>query len=285
MKIMRVSFTHTYHQFRFETRREKFGLIPLRKNYYVAEGLTKRLASMDLSKQVREGFWDLVMSKIPWESRTMNALPSTENLGVVAKKGIRAIHQPSAIRDTAYLQKYGRCIDNMLPGPSTIKQAGRGAFATRFLPRGSIITGSPLLIALDRSYLHMYSPNFNDNGDEVRGKLTGHQLLLNYCMGHRESNLLLCPYGTFVNYINHNQTQANVKIEWAPDGIISHNASYLDLKVSEMEGNYQTSLAIDYVALRDIEPVEELFLDYGDDFEKAWNNHVENWKPPEGSML
>jgi hypothetical protein len=50
-----------------------------------------------------------------------------------------------------------------------------------------------------------------------------------------------------------------------------------------MEGNYQTSLAIDYVASRDIQPGEELFLDYGDDFEKAWNNHVENWNPPEGS--
>merc|ERR1712038_2095300 len=32
-------------------------------------------------------------------------------------------------------------------------------------------------------------------------------------------------------------------------------------------------------ALRDIEPKEEIFLDYGEDWEAAWENHVKNWKP------
>jgi hypothetical protein len=34
------------------------------------------------------------------------------------------------------------------------------------------------------------------------------------------------------------------------------------------------------VALRDIKPGEELFLDYGDEWEKAWNRHLNDWKRP-----
>ena len=37
-------------------------------------------------------------------------------------------------------------------------------------------------------------------------------------------------------------------------------------------------LALDYVATRDIKQGEELFLDYGDEFEDAWNDHVSNWE-------
>lgn len=36
-------------------------------------------------------------------------------------------------------------------------------------------------------------------------------------------------------------------------------------------------LALDYVATRDIKQEEELFLDYGDDWEKAWYEHVKTW--------
>jgi hypothetical protein len=44
---------------------------------------------------------------------------------------------------------------------------------------------------------------------------------------------------------------------------------------------YKPSLGIDYVATRDIQEGEELFLDYGDDWEEAWRKHVANWKPTE----
>ena len=269
----------------FTGREDKFGLIPLREDYTEAEILVKKLVDIGLPSEVRDNFWEMVISTFPWESRTINALPSAKDLDLVAEEGIKAVHYPKASRDVHFLEANGRCLDNMLPGPSTIKQAGRGAFADRFLPEGTIITGSPLSVVIDRSYLYMYGSKFTSKGKEVRNTddLIGHQLMLNYCMGHPESNLLLCPYGTFVNYINHNQTQANVKIQWTENGIIAQNDTYFDLEVHEMEGKYKTSLAIDYVALRDIEKGEELFLDYGDEFEEAWNRHVENWTPPKDS--
>lgn len=82
-----------------------------------------------------------------------------------------------------------------------------------------------------------------------------------------------------INYINHNQTLANVKIQWAPNGTMAHNSSWLALDPMEMEWNYKPSLGIDYIAIKDIEEGEELFMDYGDIWEKAWKRHVKEWKP------
>jgi hypothetical protein len=44
----------------------------------------------------------------------------------------------------------------------------------------------------------MYADKIDPStGEEYRdfSKLTGHQLLLNYCFGHNASSMLLCPYG------------------------------------------------------------------------------------------
>jgi hypothetical protein len=38
---------------------------------------------------------------------------------------------------------------------------------------------------------------------------------------------------------------------------------------------------IEIVALRDIKPNEEIFIDYGQGWEEAWSKHVESWNPTE----
>ena len=40
---------------------------------------------------------------------------------------------------------------------------------------------------------------------------------------------------------------------------------------------------MEYVALHDIQPGEEVFIHYGAAWEKAWENHVKNWTPLPGS--
>eukprot|EP00980_Cylindrotheca_fusiformis_P003684 scaffold818_cov136-Cylindrotheca_fusiformis.AAC.50 len=84
--------------------------------------------------------------------------------------------------------------------------------------------------------------------------------------------------GLGINYINHNQTQANVKVVWSRDGITSHDDRWLSLSPKDMEKEYGGHLAMDYVATRDILQDEELFLDYGDLWEKAWQDHVKTWE-------
>ena len=37
---------------------------------------------------------------------------------------------------------------------------------------------------------------------------------------------------------------------------------------------------MDFVATRDIQPDEEILIDYGIEWEKAWDEHVTAWRSP-----
>ena len=85
------------------------------------------------------------------------------------------------------------------------------------------------------------------------------QLLRNYCFGHKYSSTLLFPYGPIVNLINH-YTEPNVKFQWKDDN--------------------SDGLFMELVATRSIKEGEEVYLDYGRDWEDAWWKHVKDeWKP------
>jgi hypothetical protein len=43
-------------------------------------------------------------------------------------------------------------------------------------------------------------------------------------------------------------------------------------------------LSFEYVALRDIDEGEEIFMDYGDEWQAAWDEHVKQWEPPEEAI-
>jgi len=98
--------------------------------------------------------------------------------------------------------------------------------------------------------------------------------------------MLLCPYGYGVNYINHNQTKVNVRLQWAEDGKMGHQSKWIQQSPAAMEGKASPGLFVDYVATRDIERGEELFLDYGDEWEKAWQAHVAKFTDlPDGAAV
>lgn len=178
-----------------------------------------------------------------------------------------------------WLKTNAICIDTLLPGLSTLPGAGRGAFARSAHAKGSVVTASPLL-PLDRHYLDIFQQTLKY---EVSGQFStpvyksekqGKQLLLNYCFGHKESNLLLLPYGPMVNLINHNGQDPNVAIRWSKniEGLNDlFSTPWYDLLELDVV------LMIDYVALRDIEQGEEIVLDYGMEWENAWKQHCEDW--------
>jgi SET domain-containing protein len=56
------------------------------------------------------------------------------------------------------------------------------------------------------------------------------------------------------------------------------------MTVENLETHYSAGLAMTFVATQDIQPGEEIFLDYGDSWEKAWNEHVEKWTPAKGDV-
>ncbi len=204
-------------------------------------------------------------------------------------------------RSIKWIEKHGVCLDNFSRKKSTNPQAGMGAIAKRFMKRGEVIAPAPILHVTNRDALRM--PAFY--GEQW-------QLILNYCVGHEHSSLLLCP-NTNVGLINHCSERRpkthpcgrgkgpNAKYRWAEWNKISNN--WRSKLIGEMEQDGGKGLMMEVVATRNIEDGEEVFIDYGKfmlwhllryhnfasafistsfeilgiNFEKAWDEHVRSW--------
>jgi hypothetical protein len=205
---------------------------------------------------------------------------------VVDAGGAFQYRYPDMIKSQKWLAKHGLCLDNLTTGPSTVvnANAGRGAFATRALKRGEIIAPSPMLHIANKDLLNMYKiqtvlgeaaalPEYN------KSQPMGQQLLLNYCFGHPESSLLLFPLGSHVASINHHPAglTPNAYITWSKDKSIPNQHDYHDVSVQELAKVNRIVIVMKVVALRDIAKGEEIFLDYGQEWQDAWNTHYDKW--------
>jgi hypothetical protein len=119
-----------------------------------------------------------------------------------------------------------------------------------------------------------------------KNRYTKPDLVTNYSFGHRNSTLLLTPYGAIVNYINHKSEKdvdgPNVRIQWPDRELVAHKPEWLSKDINFVRDSIdKIGLSFDYVALRDIREGEEITMDYGDEWEKAWKKHVANWVAPE----
>jgi hypothetical protein len=172
---------------------------------------------------------------------------------------MKPAHEP------AWLRKNGFCIDNIEIQPATDPQMGRGAFSMRPLPKGTVVAPAPLQIFKNRQ-------DFTKRGRKEA-------LFVNYCFQPKNSDMLLFPYGPAVNLINHGGgKKANVAIRWSRHKL--HQSTWLYLPAKELfETATPGGLVLEVVALREIQPHEELFFDYGDDWQEAWTRHVQNWVP------
>lgn len=265
----------------FMSRNHLFPELPLTRHYDKAHNLLQRMDRLfqerwKLSKDAQRDLYKIIASM---DSRTTNALPRThDQVEDAVARGIRSAHQPNHIRDDVATMPEARCLESIVPGQSGIDGSGRGGFASRSFASGEVITGSPLLHVPESKVLnliHWDAQNLIKDSERVVGK----QVVINYCFGHPETELLLCPYGSGVNYINHSREKANVKLQWAPHGHIGQDDEWFEWSLKKMKETHQPNLAWDYVATRDIGEGEELFLDYGDDWVSAWEQHVAAWKP------
>ena len=160
----------------------------------------------------------------------------------------------------------GWCIDNIEIRIATDPRMGRGAFARRSLVQNQVVAPAPLQSFPDRAV-------FQDKHPE--------QLYVNYCFQPKDSTMLFFPYGQGVSLINHSN-KPNVYLRWSDNPL--HHGSWLELDWEDYwKNSYSGAIILEIVALRDIAPGEELFLDYGRDWENAWNQHVQAWQPPPGA--
>lgn len=199
-------------------------------------------------------------------------------------------------RPLDWLQRYGRCCDHIVAQKSKIPQAGRGAFASRDLPKGTIVGYSPLIhVGLEGEKLFnvpygtkdpKWEPLLDENGNRLPTppEEQGYEmddLVINYSFGHPESTVILTPYGSMVNYINHAPAgKANVKVVWPKEDMVAHKPDWLEMNLTTLRHTIEKiGLSFDYVALRDIKEGEEIVMDYGKEWESAWRKHVIEWEP------
>ena len=172
------------------------------------------------------------------------------------------VHEPPPEHHSMeWLKQHGTCVDHLRVGPSSIPHAGRGAFARRFLRKGVTVALSPML------HINRYDL------PETPYK----QLMLNYCFGRPKSSHVFLPTGLAVNYINHGD--ANVKLVWdkTPEQIEEEHDMASDRVLREAD---DIVMIARYEALRDISAGEEILLDYGPEWEHAWQRHLMTWEAP-----
>lgn len=242
----------------------------------------KSLQEAGVSEETLKNLWETLVAKTQFEdSRVLAAFnhsDPTEFPRLQQHPNLTELRIEQATRPLDWLRKHGTCADHIAANRSTISEAGRGAFATRNIPKGTLVTQMPLIHIANRSRLAMYHLEEQEDYDlpfpnPERGVNT-YQLLLNYCFGDSRTTLLLCPYGAMNVYVNHNQTLANVKLQWSNPERGNHHPELLQASVSELEDTYSAKFSMDLIATRDIKEGEEIFMDYGDEWEKAWQDHV-----------
>lgn len=221
--------------------------------------------------------WSEVEAFIEKELRAKDA-KSNERVSLV-----RHFIRQQSIRSIEWLNEWGYCQDHMRPAKSTTPQAGRGAFATRDLPKGTVIGYAPLI------HIGEYGREIFDITYEgvagIEEERHMYDIMINYSFGHGNSSVVLTPYGGMVNYINHaSGGKANVKVRWPNRELVAHKPDWLNQDTAYLRDTIEKiGLSFEYVALRDIEEGEEIFMDYGPAWEAAWEEHVKNWKPIEGA--
>ena len=262
----------------FEGREKKFGPLPLSYDFKDANKILRKFFQHTNAEDPWAQDFLTLVRNLQTRPNLKMAIPETIEKANEANKagvGTAMVSVPNVIRSEEWLMENGLCLDNIRQDQSTILQAGRGAFATRDISEGATI--APLsLIHMDRDQLKMYKETNNGNDIEYEKD----QLLLNYSYGHEKSSLVLFSYSPIVNFVNHNfdHSKINAKLEWSKNK--NHKFQWLEKSVEEVIAEPYAGLMLEFVALRDIEEGEEIFINYGIEWENAWEEHVKDWKPP-----
>ena len=230
--------------------------------------LNEKYGNMELFSDLSDALWNLTSREFPLKAAMFSVLPRADWKRVKASLKERddlektTAQQESfsvlgdyirqtGTRSLEWLQENGKCQDHIEPGRSTIFQAGRGAFAARSLPKGTVVGFAPL-VHIGEAALDIWSIEYN-KGD-IQGSYKKLDLIINYSFGHANSTLILTPYGAMVNYINHDKARANVKVQWPKEELIAHKPDWLTKDVPFLRNTIEKiGLSFDYVALRDIE--------------------------------
>lgn len=282
----------SYGEEYFESKTE-YQAMPLSRHYPQANRFLRGFAafrdlisnSYGVSPSATKDLLTLIHSiKDIFQSPVLNALPEDSAVvDEIVQKGTEYVHYNRSIRTIEWLRENGSCMDNLVAGTSTIKQAGRGAFTRRPISQGEIISPLPLIHIHDKKVFDMYESQegpypFTTSSKRNESKPFHKQLMLNYCFGHEMTDILLCPYGVGTALINHSKNRTNARIVWSKKS--TSHPEWINMHPSAWSKSQHAGLAFDLVATRDLEIGDEVLIDYGDQWDLAWQEHISNWLPP-----
>ena len=117
---------------------EEFKTMPLRDDFIKGQEVLDKFGEFmgDFDRAFQSDLYENVVLEWQriWDTRTINALPKTFSDALIAMKyDIGTTYQPNATRSLDWLQRFGKCIDHIVPGISKLPGAGHGAFAKRNL--------------------------------------------------------------------------------------------------------------------------------------------------------
>lgn len=183
----------------FQDRPEYRGKVFSAAEFAFADRLNSNLASFaekhlsEMTSQVEAKTMKLVrsmLSTIPDLVESTKLVPhSLEEVMRVAEVGTARNQFPDSIRTLEWLKEHGSCADNLRAGMSSKPERGRGAFATRQIRKGDLITASPLLHLFESQLEHNIDI---DDGDRstARNQKTKRYVVRSY---KRKQNVYLCP--------------------------------------------------------------------------------------------
>ena len=166
--------------------------------------------------------------------------------------------EPSHRYTLEWLRENGHCMTDIFVNDSRIPMAGKGVFAKRSFKKGEIVSISPVTILPKHSVEAMKEKS----------------LLINYCMWSNGSDACLFPFG-MAGLMNHGGIYANVEIDWYSSDAVEN---MLEWPISKLERLPFAPLDWQYRATKNINEGEELIISYGDNWERAWVQHLEELK-------
>jgi len=98
------------------------------------------------------------------------------------------------------------------------------------------------------------------------------QLSINYSFGQPKSSMLLLPYAPVVNFVNNHldKSKVNARIQWSTSIHKHHLQDWENDSVEDILSRDHNGLMLELVATKNIEQGDEVFLDYGSRWDKAW---------------
>ncbi len=259
-------------------------------DYHLADKVVDKLLELfekhpDLSLDMQEDVMDFLLQKVlgtaagPDGKSASSLIPENpRKLQQVKDAGGTFLHRyRDMIRSDEWLEENGFCLDTIRQGVSTIPNAGRGAFADRDIKEGTNVVLTPLLHIANKDLLVLHPIEGDEFVEQEEPATT--QILLNYAFGHPDSDMVFVPTAPHVMLINHGGEEANAYLEWADeDDEIYNPVNYFATDLDGMAFSKDTVMILKIVADRDIKEGEEITIDYGDSWQDAWDEYVENWK-------